>query len=80
MVRIYQEGLCSKELKNQIGETIYDFSNLNPIYKLIIDYLESKGIHSYYLRSWMNERGHIVIDYGSHSQFIILEEIKDGTT
>lgn len=80
MTNIYHEGLCSKELKNQIGATIYDFSNLNPIYKLIIDYLESQGIHSYYLRSWMNGNGHIVIDYGSHSKFIILEEVKDGIT
>ncbi len=80
VVNIYHEGLCSKELKNQIGASIYNFSNINPIYKLVIDYLEGQGIHSYYLRSWVNEKGRMIIDYGSHAKFIILEEVEDGKT
>lgn len=80
VVNIYHEGLCGKKLKNQIGTSIYSFSNIKPVYKLIVDYLESQGVHPYYLRSWMNETGHMIIDYGSHVKFIVLEEVEDGKT
>lgn len=86
MINIYHEGLCSKELKNKIGESIdtfedldLTFDNLGITFKLITDYLESKDIKFYYLRVW-KENEHIIVDYGSHSNFIILEEVKNGVT
>lgn len=84
MINIYHEGLCSKELKNKVG--ICKGSLANPdelymsVYKIVGEYLDSKGIGFPYLRNWTNEKGHMIIDYGSHAKFIVLEEVKDGST
>lgn len=77
MINIYQEGLCSKKLKNKIGESIGTFKDLDSTFQLILDYLKSKDIKVYYLRSWMRNE-HMIVDYGSHSDFIILEEVEDN--
>ena len=49
--------------------------NMDAAWQAIGDYLKDIGVKAYYYRSWKNDNNELTIDYGSHSNFFIVQEM-----
>ena len=71
MFELYWTNLYTKEkeLKGQ-------FSTDQEARAAMVKELDGKGIKPYYYRMWSQEENETMVDFGSHSQFYIIKEVK----
>lgn len=60
--------------KNGNRKLVKNYIPENKIYNEITRYVKTiyPNFRIYYIRSWMNEQGEIVYDFGSYSEFFVL--------
>ena len=80
MVNIYLKTQNDKIPGNKIGIVEGSLENLDAVYDVLNSYWEGKGIKPFLYRSWIVHHNGIYykkIDFGSHFEFIYIEEVKE---
>ena len=66
-------------VSEQLGNQIAVCDTIEQANTRMFNYLKERNIESYYQRTWTEENGTTVIDYGSWSKFFYIVPVNDKT-